>query len=341
MVKKYVAGRVYDNFVYPNNNINIYDVELNTTTIPNDYAVSGNVTNFSATTVSSTGITFDFDYSWVNPNSGAVVINDNNDQMLLSVHLMVPQKIYYKPWRTVAYDYYNIGPQPWVGGITSATGSLLFTILPSDFGLTAFTNGDYPIEVRMIGRRQVLPICITYNISTIVDPTPTPTPTPSVTPTNPVTPTPTPTPVNLYTTGATLNVTDTGYIKYTMASGSTYQFIGSTGVVTLTNCLDCSTINYGYPFADLANFTILGCGSPCDAPPPTPTPTPSSGTGCLAPRAYLITNSGNFYWTDCNAIERYDYFVTDEEICICNGVNLPVSYDGGTGTLLGGGCICV
>lgn len=292
MVKKYVKGRVYDNFVYPNNDINIYDVELNTTSIPNDYAVSGNVTNFTAVTTNSTGITFDFDYTWVNPNSGAVVINDNNDQMLLSVHLMVPEKQYYKPWTTVAYDYYNIGPQPWTGGITSATGSLTFTVYPSDFGLTSFTNGNYQFEIRMIGRRQVLPICLTYTISSIVGPTPTPTPT-SATPTP--TPTPSATPsVVAYTSGATLNVTDTGWIKYNMSTGSTYQFINNTGTVTLTNCLDCSTIMAGIPFADVANFTIINCGSSCTPPSPTPTPTPTGSTATL-----------NWSYTEGNGADGY------------------------------------
>jgi hypothetical protein len=47
----------------------------------------------------------------------------------------------------------------------------------------------------------------------------------------------------------------------------------------LTNCLICSTIREGIPFADLAIFTVTNCGTSCGGSP-TPTPTPSStGTG--------------------------------------------------------------
>jgi hypothetical protein len=114
--------------------------------------------------------------------------------------------------------------------------------------------------------------------------TPTPTPTPS----------PTPSVVD-YTSGATLNVTDTGWIKYNMSSGSTYQFIGSTGTVTLTNCLDCDTIMVGIPFADLANFTVTNCGSSCSPPTPTPPPSPSA----ISYVYYRLTNCQNYqtYWS--------------------------------------------
>jgi len=61
---------------------------------------------------------------------------------------------------------------------------------------------------------------------------------------------------------------------------------------------------------------------------------------CPAPKAYYISNGGNFYWTDCNGNERFDPFEAEDEICICNNVDLPVSLNGGTGYLLGGGCVC-
>jgi hypothetical protein len=103
-------------------------------------------------------------------------------------------------------------------------------------------------------------------------PTPTPTPTPSPTPTNTPSPTPTititptPTPTgSTFTSGATINVTETGYIKYVRKGDSvaTYQFISTLGTVVLTDCLTCSTIMIGIPFADVANFTLINCGSSC------------------------------------------------------------------------------
>jgi hypothetical protein len=73
----------------------------------------------------------------------------------------------------------------------------------------------------------------------------------------------------------------------------------------------------------------------------TSTPTPTSTTVTCVPKEYNITAAGNFYWTDCEGNERYDYFTTgDSPICICSSSNLPISLDGGTGTLAGGGCEC-
>lgn len=71
------------------------------------------------------------------------------------------------------------------------------------------------------------------------------------------------TPVSPYTTGTTLNITDTGWLKYDTASGTVYKFYGSLGTQTITDCADCSTIRYAYPFADLADWNNVVCGSPC------------------------------------------------------------------------------
>ena len=65
------------------------------------------------------------------------------------------------------------------------------------------------------------------------------------------------------TSGATLNVTDTGWIKYDDNSSTTYVYIGSTGTYTLTACAKCDTIRVGIPLADLASFTITSCGNSC------------------------------------------------------------------------------
>ena len=129
----------------------------------------------------------------------------------------------------------------------------------------------------MIGHRAIYPISVEYTVSAIPVPTPTPTPTPG-TPTPTPTPSPTPDP-NFYQSGATLNVTDTGWIRYTNNSGSTtYYQLTTLGTNVLTDCLICNSITFGYPFADLANFTVTNCGSACGgAPGPTPTPTPTGG----------------------------------------------------------------
>jgi hypothetical protein len=66
-----------------------------------------------------------------------------------------------------------------------------------------------------------------------------------------------------YTTGITINVTDTGYIKYTTASGQQYQYIGTLGNYDIPACASCTSVMVGIPFADLASFTIVDCGSTC------------------------------------------------------------------------------
>jgi hypothetical protein len=65
-------------------------------------------------------------------------------------------------------------------------------------------------------------------------------------------------------TGITINVTDTGYIKYTKSDLTTqYQYVGSLGNYDIPDCADCLTVIPGFPFADVANFTIVDCGNPC------------------------------------------------------------------------------
>lgn len=71
------------------------------------------------------------------------------------------------------------------------------------------------------------------------------------------------TPISIYHSGITLNVTDTGWIKYNTSTGTTYQQITSLGTYTVPDCADCSTITVGIPFVDLASFTITNCGNSC------------------------------------------------------------------------------
>jgi hypothetical protein len=78
-----------------------------------------------------------------------------------------------------------------------------------------------------------------------------------------ISPAPGSTPISPYTTGITINVTDTGWIKYDTASGTVFRFFGSLGVQDIPDCADCSTIRFAYPFADLANWVVIDCGNPC------------------------------------------------------------------------------
>lgn len=71
------------------------------------------------------------------------------------------------------------------------------------------------------------------------------------------------TPVSIYHSGITINVTNTGWIKYDTEVETVYRYFGSLGNQDIPDCADCSTIRYAYPFADLAEWTVVDCGSPC------------------------------------------------------------------------------
>jgi hypothetical protein len=71
--------------------------------------------------------------------------------------------------------------------------------------------------------------------------------------------------VSTYNSGVTINVTDTGWIRYNTPSfpDGTTVFFGSKGTTVLSGCVDCESIRYAYPFADLGNWTIITCGTAC------------------------------------------------------------------------------
>jgi hypothetical protein len=288
MGRKYIKEQNVNNFIYPNNVLAQYGVEIIHDI--NNNSVSGSTANFTGTSISSTGMTFQFDYTWLK-NGAQPYVRDSGYISILSIHMMTPDQTYFKPWRLVG----DVNSLTTTG--TTYSGTTSFTVTPSQFGLSSFTNGDYYFEIRFIGEKAIYPVCRTYTVSTIVPPTPTPTPTPTVTPTNNPTPTPTPTVGVLYQSGATLNVTDTGWIKYTSRTlgPDQYVFISSLGTYTITDCVLCSSIFIGVPFADVANFTITNCGTSCGSTP-APTPTPSRSAG----------NNGYYIMTDCQTYQtRY------------------------------------
>jgi hypothetical protein len=71
------------------------------------------------------------------------------------------------------------------------------------------------------------------------------------------------TPASPYTTGITINITDTGWLKYDTETETVYKQFTSLGNQDIPDCADCSTIRDGIPFADLASWTVVDCGSSC------------------------------------------------------------------------------
>lgn len=181
MSRKYIKQIINQDFVYPNNEVSEYDIEL--VQDFNSNVVSGTVTNFSATTVTTSSITVVFSYTW-SRNTAENWVRNGGTQALLSLHCMVPGQTYYKPWRIIQTASQLAPFSP------TFTGTITATFTPSQFGLSSFTNGTYYFEIRFIGHLAIYPICASLNLTPVAVPTPTPTPTPTVTPT----PTPTPTP---------------------------------------------------------------------------------------------------------------------------------------------------
>lgn len=278
MSKKFIPQVDNLNFVYPNNDLAEYDVDIIHNI--NNNSVSGSVTTFSATTVTSTGITFTINLTWIK-NNADVFINNRGYLEMLSIHMMAAGQEYYKPWRLVYnYDSFNTTE-------TSAVIAGTITVRPSQVGLTSFTNGVYNFEVRFIGLKAIFPVARTLTISSITSPTPTPTPTltatPTPTPTATATPTPTPggptptptatptmTPTPSPTPGqyymfTTINVTSPGWIQYREfgETNNTYEYIASYGNYTINQCIICSSLQPGYPVSPYASYTLITCGTPC------------------------------------------------------------------------------
>jgi hypothetical protein len=261
MSNKYIPQINNQNFIYPNNDLAEYDINI--VHDINDYSVSGTVTNFTASSVTNSSMTFTHDWSW-SKNNAEPFISTSGQIHLLSVHLLPANQTYFKPWRCV--DLVTSGTTTG----TTYSGSNTITVTASQMGLSTFQYGNYYFEFRFIGSKAIYPVCYTYLSNTLPTPTPTPTPSPTPNPTSPPTATPTPTITptptgSTFTSGATINVTETGYIKYVKKndSVSTYVYISTLGTVVLTDCLTCSTIMIGIPFADVANFNLINCGSPC------------------------------------------------------------------------------
>jgi hypothetical protein len=155
-MSKYVTQINNTNFVYPNYDLAEYDVEIIQDI--NDNSVSGTITNFSATTIASTGITFTHDWSW-SKNGAQPFISTSGQIHLLSVHMIAGGQTYYKPWRLV--DLVTSGTT----GSSTYSGSNTVTVTPSMMGLTTFSSGTYYFEIRMIGLKSIYPICQTLSIT--------------------------------------------------------------------------------------------------------------------------------------------------------------------------------
>lgn len=255
MSRKYIGQVNTTNFVFPNNVLAEYDQEIIHDLDPQPIEI----TTFTVNSVTGTtnALTVNFDYG-IDFNGAEKFLSDDSAGFanIFTIHMLAPNQQYYKPWRTVNFNENVSGNELYTG----ASQSFVISSTNMGLGLSGFTNGTYVFEFRAIGKKQVVVKTVSITVSTLPVPTPTPSPTPEITSTPAPTPTATP---NIFTSGITINVTDTGYIKYTTPSGEIYVYLGSLGTQDLTGCISCTSIREGIPFADLATFTIVDCGVSC------------------------------------------------------------------------------
>jgi hypothetical protein len=262
MSRKYIGELLSQNFVYPNNTVSEYDLEIIHDI--NNNSVSGVISGFTGTLVSSTGITINMSGTW-SLNGAEPYINDSGSVNIFSVHMMDRTQNFYRPWSLV----YN---KSIATGSTTNNFSETFTVTPSMVGVTGFTAGTYYFEVRMIGHRAVFPICVTTSITSPPTPTPTvtitttPTPTPTTTgPTPTPTQTPTPTPtgdgsksLEIYgrdVSGSRISLT----LFYSINGGGNINVPGYTGGLVPSTCSLLYTIT-GLTTGDNVTFgTDISC----------------------------------------------------------------------------------
>lgn len=226
MSKKYIKQIDKENFVYANNTLAQYDVEIIHDLKEN--SVSGETSGFSILYNSGTGnLQLSFTYQWV-LNNAEPFISDDGKLNILSVHLQSPTKQYYKPWICIGLI------QRSNTALTYVTDTQNFIITPAMLGGT-ITAGKYYGEVRFIGKRGIYPI---EQTSTVAFPTPTPTPTVTITPTPGLPPTPTPTP------------------SATATNNNNLADIGS--ACTESGCLSTPVIRVFLDNADYAIFSANG-----------------------------------------------------------------------------------
>jgi len=244
MSKKYISQINNSNFVYPNNKLAEYDVEIIHELKEN--SVSGTTSGFDMSYNSGTGnISISFTYQWY-LNSAEPFISNDNKLNILSLHLMTNDKKYFKPWICVGLIQDNNT------ALSYKTDTQNFVVTPAMVGQASFTDGTYFAEIRMMGHRAVFPLNYSDVISGIATPTPTPTNTPTHTPT----PTPTPTPTGGGGGGSYNYYNVTKYNCPGCTINTTDLIARTTNPVTLTNG---NYYNNGDGFVYLVNY---GTGGP-------------------------------------------------------------------------------
>jgi len=240
MSRKYISQREDTNFIYPNNDRSQYDVEIIHNI--NDNYMTGCTASINSYTATTSNITFNSRYS-MNYNNAEKFIDEQGFLHVFSVHMLAPGQDYYKPWRCIYVDRNAVtGNQIYTGTSTS------FSISATNMGLPSngFIAGTYYLEFRFIGKKVVIPVCVSVNVVPSATPTPTPTTTgPTATP--PPTPSPTPTGTssakNLQIYGRDIDGTpSTLTLFYSVNGGGNINVPGATATTLPGSCSFIYTI---------------------------------------------------------------------------------------------------
>ena len=259
MKLQYIKQIDNQNFLYPNNTLAEYDVNiihellenppLATTTVPTLTSNAGN-------------IDVSVDYTW-DLNGAEPFIDNYNKLNMIYVTFQTPDRPYFTNWMNV----YIVQTDDIT--TTSTGGTLNFTITPQMVGQTSFsTNGYYSITFQGISRRALNGGSGWYYYFGPTPPTPTPTSTPSITPTPTNTPglppsTPTPTP-SATPTGGDCTATSWRILNTTGSSviwsgfdcnGNSVGGVVYNGQTIVTGCVADGTFTYsGSPTVTVAGY---------------------------------------------------------------------------------------
>jgi hypothetical protein len=346
MSRKYISQVDNQSFVFPNNEVSEYDVEIIHDI--NDNCVSGSVINFAVTGQTSTGMTINFDYIW-DLNGATPFVRNSSAVSVLSLHMMGPTQNYYKPFLTVGRFVFNNIPITRIeSGVTPGFNRLNFAVTPAMLGLSTFTTGTYYFEIKFIGERCVFPVCFSQSIS--VTPPPTPTPTPTVTVTSTPTPTPTVTVLDYfyYVIKKYDCNNDCAYVSPDLVGRSTtslstidgmYRKIGSF-VYQVQTLITPDPMSYDIDL-DTATNTNLDCTLACSSVTPTPTPT-STPTPTATITATPTATSTPTPTPSSGGLDVYDNCGRGSSVSdACNdaGINSRTFYSNCNAGVFGVGCI--
>ena len=151
MSKKYIRDIKNNNFVYPNNTQYEYGEEL--VQDLNNNQNSGTVNSIN-TVRSGSNLIVSYSVNY-NLNGAEQYKLSDGRTSLLSIHMMAPNDIAFKPYKIIALHAASNPSQ--TGGITNS-----LTVTPSDLGLTNFVNGNYYYEFRFISHLSIYPMTL-YN----------------------------------------------------------------------------------------------------------------------------------------------------------------------------------